>query len=108
MRISKKESHEGGQRQQRNRQQPIAEEKRHGSQNDRHNYKWNPVANHGYSVSEPRAVATGSFFICHIVTGSEEPLSKSFSIPRLASGVTSDLSRRTSRRTTTGRRTNDK
>src|SRR5439155_25058549 len=104
-----------------NRQQPIAKEKRHGSQNDRHNYKWNPVANHGYSVSEPRAGrgpragsprgvedATGSFFICHIVTGSEEPLSKSFSIPRLASGVTYDLSRRTSRRTTTGRRTNDK
>src|SRR5205085_12449907 len=42
----------------------------------------------------------------NVVTGSEEPASKSFSIPRLASGISSDSSRRTYAPGTTWYRTN--
>ena len=47
MRITKKESHEPGDRHERKSQQPIAEDNWYGTQQDRRDDEWNSIANHG-------------------------------------------------------------
>jgi hypothetical protein len=46
MRVTEKVRHESGERQERDDQQPVAENNWDDSQQDRRSYEWNSVANH--------------------------------------------------------------